>query len=182
MVFAHVGGRYDDMHRHDAAVERAVEVHSAWGTFEWLLHDAFRLGYRLGVVCNSDGHKGRPGASYPGASLFGAYGGLTCLLARALTREAIWEALRQRHHYGTTGARMLLQVQLHFVRPATRFLEDPQLGPAATETISTVMMGDIVQTTDREATVAIEVLASAPIEKIELRNGLEVVETIRPYG
>ena len=55
-----------------------MEVHSAWGTFEWLLTDGFALGHRCGVVCNSDGHKGRPGASYPGASMFGAYGGLTC--------------------------------------------------------------------------------------------------------
>ncbi len=53
-----------------------MEIHSAWGTFEWLLTDGFPLGHRSGVVCNSDGHKGRPGASYPGAATFGAYGGL----------------------------------------------------------------------------------------------------------
>ena len=80
-----------------------MEIHSAWGTFEWLLEDALRNGYRVGIVSNSDGHKGRPGASYPGASMFGAYGGLTCMLARKLTREMIWESLLRRHHYGTTG-------------------------------------------------------------------------------
>ena len=132
VVFAHVGGRYADVRSHSTRLERSVEIHSAWGTFEWLLYDALRLGYRVGIVSNSDGHKGRPGASYPGASLFGAYGGLTCLLARALTREAIWEALLQRHHYGTTGNRMYMDVHAHFAHPATRFLEDPQLGPAAT--------------------------------------------------
>ena len=72
---------------HDPAIETAVEIHSAWGTFEWLMADCFTLGHRVGVVCNSDDHKGRPGASYPGASTFGAYGGLTCFLAEELTLE-----------------------------------------------------------------------------------------------
>ena len=42
VVFAHIGGRYADIKMsHDQHFERAVEVHSAWGTFEWLIHDAF---------------------------------------------------------------------------------------------------------------------------------------------
>src|SRR5262249_35931160 len=48
VVVAHVGGRYADIKcAHDGRLERSVEVHSAWGTFEWLLHDAFAQGYRL---------------------------------------------------------------------------------------------------------------------------------------
>jgi hypothetical protein len=66
-----------------------VEVHSTWGTFEWLLHDAFEKRYRVGVVCHSDDHKGRPGATRPGASTFGAIGGLTCYFMPELTRDAI---------------------------------------------------------------------------------------------
>jgi hypothetical protein len=30
-------------------LETAVEVHSAWGTFEWILRDAFEKGYRIGI-------------------------------------------------------------------------------------------------------------------------------------
>src|SRR2546430_14135203 len=41
-----------------------------------------------------------------GASSFGAIGGLTCYFMPALTREALFEALRQRRHYGTSGARI----------------------------------------------------------------------------
>ena len=67
-----------------------MEIHSAWGTFEWLMEDCFRRGYRVGVVANSDGHKGRPGASYPGASQFGAYGGLTCFLMDRLSRDDLF--------------------------------------------------------------------------------------------
>ena len=45
VVIAHVGGRYADIKlAHDGRLERAVEVHSTWGTFEWLLHDAFDEG------------------------------------------------------------------------------------------------------------------------------------------
>ena len=81
-VFAHIGGRYADIKvAHDQRLEKGVEVHSAWGTFEWLIHDAFEQGYRVGILSNSDGHKGRPGASHPGSTKFGAYGGLTCVLA-----------------------------------------------------------------------------------------------------
>ena len=52
VVIAHVGGRYADLkYAHDGLLERAVEVHSTWGTFEWLLHDAFEQGFsrRCGV-------------------------------------------------------------------------------------------------------------------------------------
>ena len=64
ILIAHVGGRYADIKiAHDGRFERAVEVHSTWGTFEWLLHDAFDRGYRVGIVCHSDDHKGRPGAT-----------------------------------------------------------------------------------------------------------------------
>lgn len=77
VMYAHVGGRYANIfYDHNPLIETAVEMHSAWGQIEWLLTDGFPLGRRVGVVCNSDGHKGRPGASYRGSSTFGAYGGL----------------------------------------------------------------------------------------------------------
>ncbi len=181
IVFAHVGGRYADMRSHEGNLERSVEIHSAWGTFEWLLNDALHHGYRVGIVCNSDGHKGRPGASYPGASMFGSYGGLTCLLARKLNREMIWESLLRRHHYGTTGNRMFMDVRVRLKHPGTLFIEDPQLGATETESMHECFMGDIVQTSDSDVTLLFEVLASAPIEKLEIRNGLSVLETVRPY-
>ena len=80
-------------------------MHSTWGTFEWLLHDAFDKGFRVGVVCHSDDHKGRPGATKPGASTFGAIGGLTCYFMPELTRDALFEALRRRRASGTTPSR-----------------------------------------------------------------------------
>jgi len=183
VVFAHIGGRYADIKMaHDIRLERAVEVHSAWGTFEWLVHDAFEQGYRVGIVSNSDGHKGRPGASYPGATTFGAYGGLTCMLAPELTRAGLMESLRRRHHYGTTGCRMFLDTCARFDAEAELFVDDPNLGPTESRGAREAMMGDIVRFGGDEATFAVEAIASAPIERMEIRNGLETLEVFRPFA
>jgi hypothetical protein len=183
LVFAHIGGRYADIKMaHDLRIERSVEVHSDWGTFEWLVHDAMEQGYRIGILANSDGHKGRHGASHPGASLFGAYGGLSCLLSKDLSRAAIFEALRQRHHYATTGCRMLLDVQAHFDSDAKLYQNDPKLGPSDTSGVRSAIMGDIVQADDESVELRVHAVAPAPIERIEIRNRLAVLETWRPYA
>jgi len=183
VVFAHIGGRYADITMaHDRRLERSVEVHSAWGTFEWLIHDAFAQGYRVGIVSNSDGHKGRPGASHPGATKFGAYGGLTCTLADEFSRAGLIEALRRRHHYGTTGCRMILDTNLRFDEPAELFQDDPNMGPTASAPVQEAMMGDILRSAENAASFRIDIHASAPIERVELRNGMETLETFRPYS
>jgi len=183
IVFAHIGGRYADIKMaHDGRLERAVEVHSAWGTFEWLFDDALKQGYRVGIVSNSGGHKGRPGASHPGATRFGAYGGMTCMLAPTCSRVGLIEALRRRHHYGTTGCRMVLDTQATFDTPAELFADDPNIGPTDSAFVSQAMMGDILRNGDAAVTFRIDAHASAPIERIDIRNGLETVETFRPFA
>ena len=183
VVMAHVGGRYADIHfAHDAVLETAVEVHSAWGTFEWLLADAFEANYRVGVVCNSDGHKGRPGACYPGASFFGSYGGLTCFLADKLDRDAIFEAMRRRHHYGTTGNRMILDVEVDAPGGAQLFSRDPGVfANAKSSHTDRVIMGDIARVSDDEVELAVRVVGSAPVERVDVFDGERHIECIRPY-
>ena len=85
-----------------------IEVYSEWGEFEWFLREALEKGYQVGFTAGSDDHKGRPGAAPPGSGSFGVYGGLTCIYASELTREGLWEALKARRCYGTTGQRILL--------------------------------------------------------------------------
>lgn len=183
VVFAHIGGRYADIKQaHDGRLERSIEIHSDWGTFEWLLQDAFDQGYRVGILANSDGHKGRHGASHPGASLFGAYGGLSCLLARELTRDALFDALRRRHHYATTGCRAHLDTRVRFDRPAELFGDDPAMGGQVIDRVGEARMGDILRTAGDAVTFDIEVATQAPIERIEIRNRMRVLETWRPYG
>jgi len=162
-VIAHVGGRYADLAMHDPDMEVAVEIHSAWGTFEWLACDAFRRGCRVGICANSDGHKGRPGASYPGARKFGSLGGLTCVLSRDLGRDEILRALRARHCYATTGHRPLLRVNL--------------VSPGGVR----AMMGDVVPSGREPLRLRVEVAGTAPIESVEVRNGPRTLRTLRPY-
>src|SRR5499426_3141494 len=183
VVIAHVGGRYADIKcAHDGRLERSVEVHSTWGTFEWLLHDAFDKGYRVGVVCHSDDHKGRPGATKPGASTFGAIGGLTCYFMPELTRDALFEALRRRRHYGTTGARIFVDIHASFDQPVVGFSEDPQLGPATEFPVQQAVMGSIIRAGRVPMRVAAEVIGTAPIERVDVLHGVQVVQTARPYG
>ncbi len=164
-AFAHVGGRYADIRMHDSDIELAVEVHSAWGTFEWLVEDALKRGYRVGICANSDGHKCRPGASYPGASSFGSFGGLTCVLARGLDRESVFEALASRHFYATTGNRCLMDVEL------------------ITDDGRSAIMGDVVEVGEGDTDalwLRVRVVGTAPIESVEVRNGLQVIEADVP--
>ncbi len=158
-------------------------MHSAWGTFEWILTDGFPIGRRVGVVCNSDGHKGRPGASYPGDSIFGSLGGLTCFLTDKNDRDSIFEAQRRRHHYGTTGCRMHMDLRVNLPEVSTLYERNPAAMPdTATHQVDNVMMGDIVQTAANAVELAVSVKAHAGIERIEIRNGAKVLETLRPYS
>ena len=158
LVISHVGGRYADIRSYfDQQLAPLVEVVSCWGVFEWMLWDAFDKGFVVGVVCNSDGHKGRPGAEGPGAGEFGIASGLTCVLAESLTRESVFAALRRRRCYGTTGPRMDLSFSVND-QPMGSCLEDPS---------SPVQVAATVRT-------------SAPLESLMLFRGRNIECTVRP--
>src|SRR5690606_34136385 len=110
----------------------------------------------VGVMANSDGHKGRPGCEGPGAGEFGIGGGLTCVLAESLTREAVFEALRQRHCYGTTGARMDLSFS-----------------------VNGAVMGSVLPPSDVYRVEA-RVATVAPLEELVLYAGRERLHVFRP--
>lgn len=183
LMYAHVGGRYANIfYDHNPALEAAVEMHSAWGSFEWILTDGFPLRRRVGVVCNSDGHKGRPGASFPGASRFGAYGGLTCFVTGENTRESIFDAIRRRHTYGTTGPRVFIDVTAVLPEGGTLFHANPAGNSDTTsEPVLGCTMGDIVRINGDKVRVDVAVEAPVGIVSLELRNGAEPLELLRPY-
>jgi hypothetical protein len=60
--------------------------------------DALDRGLRLGFMCSSDDHSGHAGKA----------GFLAAVYAKTFDREGIFEALRARRCYGTTGAHLLL--------------------------------------------------------------------------
>ncbi len=159
MLIPHIGGRYADIVGfHDPTLEPVVEIYSDWGRFEWLLEDAIKQGYKVGVVANSDGHKGRPGASHPGASTFGAYGGLTCVLAESLTREAVFDAIKARRCYGVTAAQRI-HVELE---------------------VNGLPMGAAGRT-NGPVKISGRAVGTGPIERIDIFRGLEHIRMVSPY-
>ncbi len=159
LLAAHVGGRYADIRPDgffDEQLGPLVELTSCWGVFEWLLWDAFDRGYLVGVMANSDGHKGRPGAEGPGAGQFGIGGGLTCALSETLTRSAVFGALKRRRCYGTTGPRILLDF-----------------------TADGYPMGSVLDVTGPVG-LAANVVGTAPIEALQLFQGKEVLSEVHP--
>jgi hypothetical protein len=157
LLAAHVGGRYADIRRYfDQDLSPLVEIVSCWGVFEWLLWDAFEMGYIVGIMCNSDGHKGRPGAEGPGAGEFGIANGLTCVLAESHTRNAIFDALKNRRCYGTTGPR----IDLDF-------------------TVNGQPMGSVIEA-DGPLQTAANVRGTAPIESLTLFQGKDAIQQVQP--
>ncbi len=109
LIAVHVGGRTADLQFHEPGLDRLLEVHSTHATSEWFLFDALRRGHRMGVIAGSDSVDGRPGASHPGRmGVRNVRGGLTAVELPELTRPALWNALRARRCYATTGERILL--------------------------------------------------------------------------
>lgn len=184
VMYAHVGGRYADIHyAHNAALEAAVEVHSAWGTFEWILTDGFPLRRRVGVVCNSDDHKSRPGASFPGASVFGAYGGLTCFVMAGNDRDNVFDAIRRRHTYGTSGPRVFIDAVCALPEGGVLYDRDPlALSDATATAVTSCTMGDIVRANGDSARVSFDIRSPVGIESVELRDGGNVLRKVRTYS
>ena len=153
LLVPHVGGRYADLRWHSPELEPLIEVYSGWGEFEWFLREAMERGYRVGFVAGSDDHKGRPGAAHPGSGSFGVYGGLTCVYARRLTRRDLWEALKARRCYATSGQRILLEV----------WADGHPMGAE--------------YSTEAPPAIALKVAGTAPVERVDLFRGLELVHS-----
>ena len=125
---------------HDPTVERLVEIYSIWGSSEKMadagntrpIHnglggekrgqhviDALSLGRKYGIIASGDFHDGRPGDtlhSYqkePEIWHHAQRGGLVGVWADELTRESVFDALWNRHVYGTTGPRIILQFSIN---------------------------------------------------------------------
>lgn len=108
-----VWGRWNPAAPYDSTIEPLFEINSWHGRFEYYgnphegrrqvpghhYQDALALGHRVGALGSSDAH-----------FLNVANGGLTGVLAERLDRAAIFEALRARRTYATTGAKIVLAV------------------------------------------------------------------------
>ena len=73
-----------------------------------MVQSALARGYKLGIIGSGDTHDGHPGM----ASISGGVSGLAGIYAKELSRKAIFEALRARRVYATTGCRSVLRFHM----------------------------------------------------------------------
>ncbi|NDW09642.1 Tat pathway signal sequence [Dysgonomonas sp. 520] len=95
-------------------------------------------GHKFGIIGSTDQHAGYPGS-------FGD--GRVAVLAPSLTREAIWEALKNRHVYCSTGDKILIDFRLN-----------------------NAIMGDVVKGKERKIYVNVD--AQSSIDYVDIvKNG-----------
>lgn len=92
------------------------------------------------------------------------------------------EALRKRHHYGTTGSRVILDTRALFDQPAELFSDDADPAGTTSSKVNEAMMGDILRSAEKTVSFKIDVRGPSPIERIDIRNGLQTLEVYRPYS
>lgn len=121
----HVGGGpiAADWSFYDPEMEPVVEVCSIHGNSEYFgcladiynpkkgsfVQDALAKGYTLGLIAGGDTHNGHPGMGDPSART----GGVTAFYAEKPSREALWDALKKRRVYGTTGERIIIDFKIN---------------------------------------------------------------------
>ncbi len=118
-----LGHRGANLSRRDPEVSPVIEMFSEWGNAEhdrasapyirhteggrWTqntIHHFLAQGHRFGVIASTDDHLGFPGAYREG---------LAAVLATELTREAIFDAIRNRRTYALTGDRIAVDFTLN---------------------------------------------------------------------
>jgi hypothetical protein len=115
---------------HDPELQPLVEIYSMHGASEHAgcalemiktvpgqhVQDALARGYRLGFVAAGDTHSSQPGNPRLG---FGPYrtlrhkAGITAVRAGRLDEASLFDAMRARRVYATTGSRVLLDVSVN---------------------------------------------------------------------
>lgn len=117
------GHRGADLSVRDPEVSPLLEMYSEWGNAEhdrapypykrhteggrWTKNTVqhfLKQGHRFGLIASSDDHLGYPGAYREG---------LAVIKAKELTREAIFDAFRNRRTYAVTGDRIALDFSLN---------------------------------------------------------------------
>ncbi|MDE0348437.1 MAG: DUF3604 domain-containing protein, partial [Gammaproteobacteria bacterium] len=102
-----------DARNSDPVLEPLIEVMSMHGTFEWFMRNYLGNGHQVGFVAASDDHLSHPGYAAPSRNSLAQRGGLGAVLAPERTRDAIFDGMKARRTYATTGDRIILDVTLN---------------------------------------------------------------------
>lgn len=104
-----------DARQSDPLLEPLIEIMSMHGSFEWFMRAYLSNGHQVGFVAASDDHLSHPGYSAPNRNSLAQRGGLAAVLAPEHSRDAIFDAMKARKTYATTGDRLILDVRLNGV-------------------------------------------------------------------
>lgn len=153
-----------DLTRTDPDFEPAFEIYSGWGNEEYygapkqdtdrsftrnFYVDVLLRGFKMGVVAGGDGHPAKPATC-----------ALTGIYTHELTLEALFDALRRRRTFATTGARIKLDFH-----------------------INGLPMGSAVAFTQHEIDdlfpleIGVAVQGTAPIERVDIIENGQVIHT-----
>ena len=94
----------------DAELQNLVEIYSAHGSFEYFGQKFLERGEKVGLIAGSDNHMGHPGYAKPTNYV---HGGLAAAVAKDRSRDAIFDAMKNRAAYGTTGDRTIIDYALN---------------------------------------------------------------------
>ena len=109
-----------DYRQSDTKLETLVEMISMHGAFEWFVKEYLAHGHQVGVIGGSDDHLSHPGYSAPSRDSLAQRGGLAAVMAPTRSRDAIFDALKARRTYATSGERILLELALNGVEMGQR--------------------------------------------------------------
>ncbi len=140
-----------DWRTSDVYIERLVEIMSMHGTFDWFGERYLEAGREVGFVGASDDHLGHPGYTVGGSSSIRQRGGLAAVYSKELTTDAVFDALRNRQAYATSGARIILDATLNGhpmgerqPYAAVRQIRGRVIGTSPIDSIEVVKNGEIV--------------------------------------
>lgn len=164
----------NDWNNVDDEYEPVIEIYSEWGNSEYegcpralaprgprrpwpgnYVQDGLIRGHQFGFVAGGDAHNVNPGAH-----------GLTGVYSDDLTRQCVFDAIRNRYCYATTGTRILLDFSVNGFRMGSVILVPPQEWPQIFP-----------------LKIACAVVGTANLKKIELiENNRVVYEHLRWRG
>ncbi len=109
---------------------------------ERFVQKALNKGYKLGFTGGTDTHISRPASNMPEFRRGIRYpkGGLTAVWAKELNRKSIFDALRARSCYATTGERIIIKFSINGY-PMGRIIEKSYLNGCQAVTIKTLAAG-----------------------------------------
>ncbi len=126
---------------------------------------ALAMGRRLGFVGGGDDHLGHPGDPVKtGPEPFRYADGLMAVWAPELTREAIFQAMHDRHTYATTGARIVM-----LFRVCDAFMGDE---------VEVAKQPELMQSRRIEGFIA----GPARLAQVDVLRNNEVVHSLRPQS